>query len=232
MQADAETIAARRVSARGQATRAKLLDAAVAAFGRLGYAATTTQIVADDAGASRGSMLHQFQTRLDMTLATAEHAMRQMMAEGRRRADALGDPRAALLRYPDIFAALQATPAAIALTEILLAARWERDLARRLTPLIAEIDCEIERDIADMSRRAEVREAAAVGARIRLVIAATRGLAIELMFSAARTPIHEAAKALREDFAAFVRARLPARRDSAARGGDKTKRINGEEMQS
>ena len=199
----------RRSNIRGLATRLKLLDAAVEAFSRFGYGGTTTQSVADAAGASRGSMLHQFPTRLEMTLAAADHAMRMMMAESRRLSDMMADPRASLTHYPEIFAKVQATPAAAALTEILLASRWDRELARLLTPLVAAIDSEIEQDIADMSRRAGVVDAAGVAARIRLVIAATRGLAIETMFTAERAPIRAAAAALREDFRAFVSARLP-----------------------
>ena len=198
-----------RVSARGQATRLKLLDAAVEAFGRLGYAGTTTQIVADAAGVSRGSMLHQFQTRLDMTLAVAEHAMRRMMATSRRLMDEAGDPRAALLAFPAIAAETQAGPAAMAVTEILLASHWDRDLAAALKPLVEAIDVAIERDIAGMATHAGARDAEAIGARIRLVTAATRGLAIEQMFSADRAAIKAAAQALRDDFEAFVAERLP-----------------------
>ena len=48
---------------RSAETRQRLIAAAIDALCRLGYAATSTVLVADNAGVSRGAMLHQFRPR-------------------------------------------------------------------------------------------------------------------------------------------------------------------------
>ena len=59
---------------RRAATRAKIMDAAVRCLAEFGYAATSTPLVARLAKVSRGSLLHQFPTKVDLILAVAEHA--------------------------------------------------------------------------------------------------------------------------------------------------------------
>src|SRR2546421_7716476 len=58
---------------RTAATRAKLLDAAVACLVDLGYARTTTTVVAERAGVSRGAQLHHFPTKQELLAAALEH---------------------------------------------------------------------------------------------------------------------------------------------------------------
>ena len=51
---------------RSAATRKVLLDAAVNCLFENGYGATTTLMVAEAAGVSRGAMLHQFPSKADL----------------------------------------------------------------------------------------------------------------------------------------------------------------------
>src|SRR5437016_12734331 len=59
---------------RRAATRAKIMEAAVRCLAEFGYAATSTPLVARLAKVSRGSLLHQFPTKVDLILAVAEYA--------------------------------------------------------------------------------------------------------------------------------------------------------------
>src|SRR5580693_10746455 len=56
------------------ATRDKILAAAVKSLSEAGYAQTSTVRVAALARVARGSLLHQFPTRIDLILAVADHA--------------------------------------------------------------------------------------------------------------------------------------------------------------
>jgi len=56
--------------------RERLVLAAVACLAEQGYAATTTQLVTDRAGVSRGAILHHFPTKADLMVAVAEYAAR------------------------------------------------------------------------------------------------------------------------------------------------------------
>ena len=59
---------------RRASTRAKIMAAAVKCLAEFGYATTSTPLVALMAKVSRGSLLHQFPTKVDLILAVAEHA--------------------------------------------------------------------------------------------------------------------------------------------------------------
>src|SRR5579862_7588153 len=59
---------------RRAATRAKIMEAAVRCLAEFGYAATSTPLVARLAKVSRGSLLHQFPTKVDLMLGVAEYA--------------------------------------------------------------------------------------------------------------------------------------------------------------
>src|SRR5678816_4605841 len=61
---------------RRAATRAKIMEARVKCLAEFGYAATSTPLVAKLAKVSRGSLLHQFPTKVDLILAVAEYAAR------------------------------------------------------------------------------------------------------------------------------------------------------------
>jgi AcrR family transcriptional regulator len=54
--------------------RARLIDAAIDCLNRLGYSATTLATIAEAAGVSRGGMLHQFPTKVDLMLAVVAFA--------------------------------------------------------------------------------------------------------------------------------------------------------------
>jgi len=58
---------------RSTATQARLLDAAVECLVELGYAGTTTTVVAERAGVSRGAQLHHFATRAELVGAAVQH---------------------------------------------------------------------------------------------------------------------------------------------------------------
>src|ERR1700742_2829759 len=61
---------------RRASTRAKILAAAIQSLNEVGYAETSTVRVAAEAKVARGSLLHQFPTRVDLILAVAAHAAR------------------------------------------------------------------------------------------------------------------------------------------------------------
>ena len=54
-------------------TRALLLTATISTLAELGFASTTTTIVAERAQVSRGAQLHHYKTKAELLLAAAEH---------------------------------------------------------------------------------------------------------------------------------------------------------------
>lgn len=58
---------------RTAATRKRLLDATIACLNEHGYAGTSTTLIAERAGVSRGAQLHHFPSKADLVLAAIEH---------------------------------------------------------------------------------------------------------------------------------------------------------------
>ena len=63
-------------------TRAKIMDAAVRCLAQYGYAATSTPLVARTAKVSRGSLLHQFPTKVDLVSGQPATLVRVEYPEG------------------------------------------------------------------------------------------------------------------------------------------------------
>lgn len=54
-------------------TRLQIVEAALRCFVDLGYSGTTTTVIAEKAGLSRGAMLHHFPSKIDIVRAAVEH---------------------------------------------------------------------------------------------------------------------------------------------------------------
>jgi len=191
---------------RRAATRAKILAAGVRCLAEFGYAATSTPLVARIAKVSRGSLLHQFPTKVDLVLAVAEHAwivqrdfIRATVAES-----PLG-PDQFVAGVRAVWKGLQ-LPEAIAVMEVMIAARTDPELAQRYGAFAAEREASIHRT----RRRMAVGQLGAPGhvgdvdAMAHLTLAAVRGLALETVFIG--RPTDEAEKVL--DFLEALRRRM------------------------
>jgi len=188
----------RRTNAeRSATTRGKLIDAAIDILYRSGHAAATTIEVAKRARVSRGAMLHQFPTRVDMLLAVARHIIEEQKRHRRERLG--GEP--GLKRFhaaADVSWEVHSHPGAIALLEILMASRNDRDLRKGLAPFVADW---MEMRHAAAVRMAEdlnVSETPVFETLVAFQQAVLRGLAIELMFLNNPQTIDQARRLLAE----------------------------------
>jgi AcrR family transcriptional regulator len=116
------------------ATRLQILEATLRCFSKLGYFHTTTPAIAEEAGLSRGAMLHHFPSRMDVVRAAVEHLHAKRLKAFRAAVDGLpaGENRA--------HAALRAHweqlrhPLYAVFIELYVAARTDPELADILTP--------------------------------------------------------------------------------------------------
>lgn len=165
-----------RLSKRGQKTRSALLESALTLVAETGYAATTTQAVLDRSGVSRGSLLHQFTTRHDLMVATAELAMSRMVSSTQTALGAFDDPLEALCHYPDILWQVLNEPPARANTEILLASRWDGELENGLRRAVAEVERRNAESTAVLAEKIGVENPAALMAAGGILLLAMEGL--------------------------------------------------------
>ena len=161
---------------RSAATQAKLLDAALDCLVELGYAGTTTTVVAERAGVSRGAQLHHFPTRAALVAAAVEHLYGRMTAEYQRGFAALA-PRAERLRAAiRLLWSMYTSRHFPAVIELFTAARSDAELRAHLEPIAA-------RHVRNVHRLAHeyFPEAAGLGTRfdatLALLLDAMQGMA-------------------------------------------------------
>jgi AcrR family transcriptional regulator len=201
--ADIKDTEVRRRTRRGEETRKALIEACIDCLNARGYAGTSIEAVMSKSGISRGSVLNQFPTRLDLMTTTIEAAMRAMMADTKARFEQIADPVERLRRLCDLYWESQGLPASVAVTEVLLAARWDTELAGALARVAGEIEVELDRETRRRAREAGVRDVEAVVVHTRMLILSLRGITLELMFDPDRQIIHHALDEIRTSHDAF-----------------------------
>jgi AcrR family transcriptional regulator len=165
-----------RQADRSAATRARLLDAAVECLVELGWAGTTTTVVAGRAGVSRGAQLHHYPTRADLVLAAVDHLGTRRAEEVRREAAALPAGRNRTYRVLELLADFSTGPLYVAALEVWVAARTDDVLRAALVPLEARLGRELHRVTVELLGADESRP------RVRETVQATldlvRGLGV------------------------------------------------------
>jgi AcrR family transcriptional regulator len=125
--------------------RQRLLDATVECLVERGFAGTSTTLVSERAGVSRGAQLHHFPTKNDLVLAAVEHLSEQRAAELQRASDRLPRgsqrTRAILEMLGDHFA----SPVFTAALELWVAARTDAQLRAAVGPLELRVGRETHR---------------------------------------------------------------------------------------
>ncbi len=139
------TAAAPRRERRTQAersaeTRERLLDAALECLAEHGWAHTTTTLVAERAGLSRGAQLHHFPTRAELVAAAVEHLAERRLAEFARAVSALPAGTDLVSAGVDLLWEIFSDPSAYALLELVVAARTEPELRASLEPVAHQLD--------------------------------------------------------------------------------------------
>ncbi|TXH15984.1 MAG: TetR/AcrR family transcriptional regulator [Gammaproteobacteria bacterium] len=177
--------AAKRAPRRTQAertaeTRRKLIEAAVSILFESGYAAASTTAVADRAGVSRGSIFHNFPTKVDLMIAVLDYVLEEDLKFYNERLKDLPSRR----DYPLVMTRISweafSGPRGIAVTQIILAGASDPDLKARLPTSLLRIS---DRSVESQPQRVPVGPAMqklrTVSSRVH--VAALRGLAMDVI---------------------------------------------------
>ncbi len=167
---------------RSETTQHRIYEAAIAVLHAEGYAAATTQAIAERAGVSRGAMLHHFPTKVDLMLAVVRIAHESDLLLFRHSLAKFTDPLERYFALPDLAWEVLSRPSGIAVLEIMMSSRSNPTLAERLAPLQAKIEAESQNRVLALARNAGLHEDASSRDFSRLVVAAVRGFSIEAMF--------------------------------------------------
>ena len=125
--------------------RARLLDATVECLVERGFSGTSTTLVSERAGVSRGAQLHHFPTKNDLVVAAVEHLTEVRGAELAAAAEGLPlgprRTRAVLQMLADHFT----SPVFTAALELWVAARTDPALLAEVAPLEQKVGRETHR---------------------------------------------------------------------------------------
>jgi AcrR family transcriptional regulator len=166
-----------RQQERSRITRQRLLDATVACLVTYGWSGTTTTLIADSAGVSRGAQLHHFPTKTSLVLAAVEYLTERRAIEIRDEAPAgAANVERRVERVLDLLGASFTGPLYQAALEVWVAARTDDALRRALVPLEAKIGRELFQLTATLldadTGRTDVRDA------IQATLELLRGLGV------------------------------------------------------
>ena len=135
---------------RTRAMRLRLLDATVECLVERGWSGTSTTLVSQRAGVSRGAQLHHFPSKTALVLAAVEHLSEVRGATLRDAADALPGgrrrTRAVLAMLADHFT----SPVFAAALELWVAARTDPELREAVAPLEQRIGRETHRHTVEL----------------------------------------------------------------------------------
>jgi AcrR family transcriptional regulator len=190
---------------RSAATRARLLDAAIQSLHTRGYAATTTMVVCADSGVSRGAMLHQFPSKVDLMLYVVTAVYEEEMALYQQALEPIADARERMLEFPRVAWRVLSRPAGVAVLEILQGSRSDPELSARLMPLQKEIEQDSFRRAAAIIGNVGGKTSAAA---TRLFVWALRGLSVARVLTDEPEEIDESVDLLRQMIVAATEAKL------------------------
>lgn len=183
---------------RSAGTRELLLAATVEVLHEHGYAATSTILVAEKAGVSRGAMLHQFRTKADLMTFVVEAVFEAELQHYSEYLRDVTDPRERFLAYPEMAWEVLSRPSGVAVLEIMQGSRSDPQLCEMLAPVQARI----EKEALEFTHLAAAQDARGAMAVMRLVVWAIRGLSIAQVLAPAPGSVRDSVKVLKRLMAA------------------------------
>lgn len=140
---------------RREATVGRLLDATISSLCEKGYAATTVSEIVSRAGMSSGALFRHFPTRLDLVVAAADEVRGRQFDEFHAGLSAFGSN--SIEHCLILLRAACRAPINSAWYELLIAARTDADLRKRLVPFTVRYH----RQIADLARTLPIADSIA-----------------------------------------------------------------------
>ena len=114
--------------------RQRLMEATVDCLVELGWAGTTTTVVSQRAGVSRGAQLHHFPTKQDLVVAAVGH-LTELRREDMRRSAAFLPAHGRTRAILEILSEQFTSPVFFAALELWVAARTDAELRESVAPL-------------------------------------------------------------------------------------------------
>jgi len=115
-------------------TRTQIIEAAIKCFIEHGYSRTTTTLIAEKAGLSRGAMLHHFPSKLAVVRAAVEHLHAKRLRAFRKAVTKPSNDHDHVRQSVEAYWSHVRHPLFVAFFELAVAARTDKELAEILRP--------------------------------------------------------------------------------------------------
>ncbi|ONI80618.1 TetR family transcriptional regulator [Saccharothrix sp. ALI-22-I] len=173
-----ETRETRRQADRSRETRRKLMEATVDCLVERGWVGTTTTVVAERAGVSRGAQLHHFRTRGELVAAAVEHLGVESVLHLKERARQVNgsSSKNRITAVVELIADFYASDLFTAALELWVAARTDPDLKTVVVPLEVRLGRETHRLAVDLLNADETKPG--VREAVQITMDLVRGLAL------------------------------------------------------
>ncbi|WP_167542877.1 TetR/AcrR family transcriptional regulator [Novosphingobium capsulatum] len=171
-------------------SRRRIIDATIRCLYQAGYSGTSTAMIAKEAGVSRGNIFYHFATYADLMIAVRDAVYleeRQLIEDIKQRVGT----RAYLEEAPRYVLAGMRREPAIAVDEIMLAARSDPELSAKLREKEKTIDERAVADFAVLYEELGIKPPYNLPILVRVSIAAFRGLAISELVQGPDAQIEE-----------------------------------------
>lgn len=197
----------RSQEARRAETRRLLHEATIRSLMELGYANTSTKAIAERAGLSRGAQNHHYPDKLSLIVAATEHLFHKFSAALANLAGELRADRIDFDGYIDgVWKEMISGDWFYASLEIIVAARGDAELRRRLSPLILDLHERFE-GIWQQSFVALEPERSSTRVTMNLMMNVFRGMAVQAVLRQDERYLQEMLSALKEILVARIRPR-------------------------
>lgn len=179
-------------------TKRRLVDAAIVCLSRYGYGATSVSLVAQKAKVSRGAMTHQFPSKTDLMVAVVQAVYVSDGNDYKRALEASPSKRQWMQDHPSTMWEVISKPSGIAVMEIMLASRSDRELANTLRSVQRDIDVHAHQWVIEQLESAGLKDRDDGDAIHRVFVAAVRGLALEGLFRRDQEGVEKCVGVLKE----------------------------------
>jgi AcrR family transcriptional regulator len=189
---------------RSAATREKILSATIECLHQVGYHQTTTVLVTERAGVSRGAMLHHFPSKAELMIAAMEYIRCHMGQAHAAQLTPIRNDRQRFAALVDILWGEYSHPVGLARIELLLASRSDPVCGPRFAALTVELDRRHKDSIWPLAQRLGFTDRRRVDAIVQLYAAAIRGLAIDALQPEMRGGVNAAVALLHDTMLAWA----------------------------
>jgi AcrR family transcriptional regulator len=135
-------------------TQREVLQATIDCLHRLGYGATTTYVVAETAGLSRGTMLHHFPTKAALMVAATRYAWECEIADLQTAVAQFESGLPRMRALIDAHWDIVQRPEDIAVHEVRIGSRSDPEVATAVHPVMVAISKEYARFVGGLIRQA------------------------------------------------------------------------------